>query len=67
MDEALLTGESQPVDKHTSSCDVDTPLADRAQMVYRQTHASEGHARGIAVAIGINTEIGLIAARLSQV
>ena len=36
-------------------------------MVYRQTHASEGQARGIAVAIGTNTEIGLIAKRLAQV
>ena len=66
MDEALLTGETQPVDKNVASCPAETPLADRAQMVYRQTHVSEGHARGIAVAIGTNTEIGVIASRLSQ-
>jgi Ca2+-transporting ATPase len=41
---------------------VDTPLADRRNMVYAGTHVTAGRARAVVVATGLATEIGHIAA-----
>ena len=60
--EAALTGESVPVAKRLAPLALDTPLADRRNMVYAGTHVTAGRARAVIVATGQATEIGGIAA-----
>jgi Ca2+-transporting ATPase len=64
-DESSLTGESQPVDKSSETLPDDRPLAERSNMAYKGTLAVRGRAIGLAVATGMRTEIGRIAALLS--
>jgi Ca2+-transporting ATPase len=61
VDEASLTGESVPVNKETERLyDLDTPLADRQNMVYMGTLVTGGS--GIAMVVGTakSTELGKI-------
>ncbi len=60
IDEANLTGESVPVHKHTEALSADTTLADQVNMAFSGTLVTSGRARGIAVATGVNTEMGKI-------
>ncbi len=60
--EAALTGESVPVAKDLLPLALDTPLADRKNMVYAGTHVTAGRARAVVVATGLATEVGRIAA-----
>lgn len=60
-DEAALTGESAPISKITDSLPEETPLANRCNMAFMGTHIVNGHGKGLVVAIGMNTEFGLIA------
>ncbi|MGL4995442.1 MAG: cation-translocating P-type ATPase, partial [Deefgea sp.] len=62
--EAMLTGESLPVDKHIKELDATTQLAERGNMVFGGTMVLRGHAKGVVVATGLNTETGKIAASL---
>ncbi|EGX49017.1 hypothetical protein AOL_s00079g238 [Orbilia oligospora ATCC 24927] len=66
-DEALLTGESLPVRKDADEVyDVDTGAGDRLNVAYSSTTITKGRAKGVVYAIGMKTEIGLIAASLQQ-
>ncbi|WP_150301818.1 cation-translocating P-type ATPase [Pseudomonas profundi] len=67
IDEALLTGESVPVDKLTDTQPGDAPLAERFNMAYSGTLVNVGTARGVVVATGEQTEIGRISGLLSGV
>lgn len=60
IDESALTGESVPVDKQCMELDHDAVLADRINMAYSSTLVTAGHARGICIATGSETEIGRI-------
>ncbi|OGN91421.1 MAG: hypothetical protein A2Y88_05515 [Chloroflexi bacterium RBG_13_48_10] len=65
-DESALTGESLGVDKATDSRAVDTPLADRSNMVYGSTFITHGSGLAVVVSTGSNTEVGQIAVTLGS-
>jgi Ca2+-transporting ATPase len=67
VDEAILTGESMPVYKHTMRLDGDISVADRKNMVHMNTIANYGRATAIAVSTGMSTEIGKIASALEEI
>ncbi|KAI8987285.1 potassium/sodium efflux P-type ATPase [Mycotypha africana] len=65
VDEALLTGESVPVNKVTEVIQGDDiPLGDRINMSYSSTVLTKGRGKAVVTAIGMQTEIGKIAKRL---
>ncbi len=66
IDEASLTGESEPAEKHADPLAEDLPMADRRNMAYAGTVATYGRGRGIVIATGIEREIGRIAQLLQQ-
>ncbi|KAL9542561.1 hypothetical protein MBANPS3_008548 [Mucor bainieri] len=66
-DEALLTGESLPVQKQLIVLDKeDEPLGDRINMIYSSTIISKGRGQAIVTGIGMQTEIGKVASQLSE-
>ncbi|MFX1442210.1 MAG: cation-translocating P-type ATPase [Promethearchaeota archaeon] len=64
IDEAILTGESQPVGKNLKLIEEKTILAERKNMVYSNTIITRGNGEAIAVATGMQTEIGKIAEKI---
>jgi P-type Ca2+ transporter type 2C len=67
VNEASLTGESMSVDKHTSTIEGKTDVADRKNMVYMGTIITNGRASAVATATGMSTEMGKIAKALQEV
>jgi calcium-translocating P-type ATPase len=65
--EAILTGESVPVEKGSAPVDADAPLGDRRSMMWSGTLVTQGTARGLVVATGAGTEIGRIGGLLAGV
>jgi Ca2+-transporting ATPase len=63
--EALLTGESVPVDKDTTPTPADAPLAERRDRVFLGTAVASGRGVAEVVAIGMGTEMGHIARLLA--
>ncbi|MFA5007478.1 MAG: cation-translocating P-type ATPase [Candidatus Izemoplasmatales bacterium] len=68
IDESALTGESVPVEKDAKIVyDAERPLAERANSAFMSTLVSYGKGTGVVVAVGMQTEIGRIAAMLDAV
>ncbi|TNF34790.1 MAG: cation-transporting P-type ATPase [Gammaproteobacteria bacterium] len=67
IEEAILTGESVPVEKVITALAADLPLGDRRNMAYSGTMVSYGTGRGVVVATGAQTEIGRISGMLADI
>jgi len=67
VQEAILTGESVPVEKHTKPVTDSSSLGDRACMAFSGTLLTSGQGKGIVVATGPATEIGRISGLISEV
>jgi len=65
--EAILTGESVPVEKVTDPVAAEAALGDRRSMLWSGTLVTQGTARGLVVATGAATEIGRIGGLLAGV
>ncbi|WP_198375958.1 HAD-IC family P-type ATPase [Neoroseomonas rubea] len=65
--EAILTGESVPVEKTVEPVPADAALGDRRSMMWSGTLVTQGTARGVVVATGARTEIGRIGGLLAEV
>ncbi|HSP00205.1 MAG TPA: HAD-IC family P-type ATPase, partial [Thioalkalivibrio sp.] len=64
IEEAVLTGESEPVDKTTDAQPADAVLGDQLNMAFSGTMVATGTGRGVVVRTGENTEIGRISGLL---
>ncbi|HEX2020886.1 MAG TPA: cation-transporting P-type ATPase, partial [Aurantimonas sp.] len=67
VQEAILTGESMPVEKGLAPVAAGAPLGDRAAMAFSGTLVAAGTGRGVVVATGPATEIGRISGLLATV
>ena len=68
VEEAALTGESMPIEKHTQPLDnSELSVGDRKNMVYAGTAVTYGRGRALVAATGMQTEFGKIAQMLQTV
>ncbi len=68
VQESLLTGESEAIEKHNLALSESAiPIGDRKNMLFMGTLVSSGRAVALVVSTGMSTELGKIAAMLQQV
>ncbi len=67
VNEAMLTGESMPVDKHTDAIHEDVPMPERKNMVHMGTIVNYGRATAMVVRTGMATDIGQIATAIQEI
>jgi len=67
IDESLLTGESQAVDKDAAqTLERDSALADRMNMAFAGSMVTGGRGTGVVVATGTDTQMGNIAESIAE-
>jgi Ca2+-transporting ATPase len=66
LDESMLTGESEPVEKSSASVLESAALADRSDMLYAGTIVASGRCKAVVVATGNFTELGNLQRSLSH-
>ena len=67
VDEAPLTGESEPVEKSNNSIEKnDLPIQKQFNMVFMGTYVNTGRAKTLITGTGVNTEIGKISTTLNE-
>jgi len=64
VDEAMLTGETFPVEKEPAVLPQETPLAQRTNALWMGTHVVSGSATQLIVRTGRETEFGKVSDRL---
>ena len=67
IDEAVLTGESVPIDKAVEPVAATAALGDRFDMAWSGTLVTAGRGRGVVTATADRTEIGRISSMLTRV
>lgn len=67
IDEAVLTGESVPVEKSVAAVAYEAPVGDRSCMAHSGTLVTYGQGIGLVAATGTGTEIGRISTMLAEV
>jgi Ca2+-transporting ATPase len=65
--EASLTGEAVPVEKKAKAVALESPLAERSNMLWKSTFLASGSARAWVTGTGLKTQIGEIASTLSGI
>ena len=67
VDEASLTGESEPVEKVTSVLQVkDLSIQEQINMVFMGTYVNTGRCKALVTGTSVNTEIGKISVQLNE-
>lgn len=67
VDESVLTGETQAVNKTTDVLSTSNlQLQEQTNMVFSSTFVTSGHGKALVTATGINTEIGKITKGIAQ-
>jgi Mg2+-importing ATPase len=64
VDEAMLTGETFPVEKTVSVLQPGTALAKRSNAIWMGTHVVSGNAKALVALTGKNTEFGKVSEHL---
>lgn len=67
MEEAILTGESVPVEKHIHPIEGEHLPAEQKNMIFSGTYATYGRGKGVVVATGQNTQLGKISGLLTDI
>ncbi len=65
--EAILTGESMPVNKTEKKLSVKTIIAERENMLFTGTQLVRGEAKAVVISTGMKTEFGKIAENLQEI
>ena len=66
VDEAALTGDSFPTEKHVGILPPATPLGSRTNSLFMGSHVVSGHATALILQVGRETEFGRLAHHLTR-
>lgn len=66
VDEAILTGETYPVEKSPGVLPASTPLSQRCNALWMGTHVQSGEAKALVIATGQMTEFGKLSERIKM-
>lgn len=66
IDESALTGESVAAEKRVEPASLEAAIGDRHSMAYSGTYVAAGHAIGVVVTTGADSEIGRIGTLLEH-